>query len=122
MSKLTEYKINDIADDKQQAYYSLSYDIHIFRQKMLELRKGRGHITEFKLLDAALDLFERKIEEDYKRYVLRIKAFSERKELKEMQQSLNRERKTRAALEVKIKEASESSGLFIKFVRNKLGV
>ena len=117
MSELTS---EERRDKRKKAYYNLTHDIYMMKCKMKDIEKHRGHSPAFKNLMAALDVFEDQLTRDYERYEKRIRESSATKEIKQMQDSLNRERKLRNELEVKIKEASESSGLFIKYVREKL--
>ena len=64
---------------------------------------------------------EEQVQLDLYRYEKRIGKMSERDEIASLQKSLNRERLKREKLEKKVNEAKESSGLFIKYVREKLG-
>ena len=106
--------------ERDRKYYSLRSDIRYMKENLVDIKFGRGHTNAFKLLMIALDGFEDQICKDYDRYVKRVGSIVKRDELKELQQSLNRERKIRADLENKIEEAKTSSGLFVDYVRKKL--
>ena len=108
--------------ERDQAYYSLRSDIYHIKDRMQCIAKHRGHSNAFKLLIIALDVFNNQIDLDRNRYERRLTAREHKDTATELQQSLNRERAKRQQLEVKIKEASESSGLFIKYVRKALKV
>ena len=108
--------------ERDQAYYSLTGDIYRIKDRMQCIAKHRGHSDAFKLLILALDGFNNQIDLDRDRYERRLNISENKDAVAELQQSLNREREKRQQLEVKIKEASESSGLFIKYVRKALKV
>lgn len=123
MTKEEKKKYRQEAFEKRKSeYYSLSATINNMQRKLKNIEKNRGHTIAFKQLMLALDGYEQQIREDFSRYDKNIKRSSHMLEVKSLQQSLNRERKLREELEHKVKEATTSSGLFIKFVREKLGV
>lgn len=106
--------------ERDRKFYSLRSDIRYIKENLSDIKFGRRHSDAFKLLMLALDGFEDQIYRDYDRYVKKVDSIVKRDELRELQQSLNRERKIRADLEKKIEEAKTSSGLFISYVRKKL--
>jgi hypothetical protein len=114
-------KMKLASGERKKAYYSLRNDIDLIKQKLIDIKKNRGRSPAFKVLMSALDVFTEQVDRDFSRYEKRIKSISNGDVALELQQALNRERKLREELEKKVKEASESSGLFIKFVRGKLG-
>ena len=109
-------------EESRQAYYSLRGDVYRIKDRMQCIAKHRGQSDAFKLLIIALDVFNNQIDLDRDRYENRLTARETKFTVAELQQSLNRERAKRQQLEAKIKEASESSGLFIKYVRKALKV
>ena len=112
----------EIKEAKSKKYYELQAKLDSIYWDMMELEPRKGNSTEFRMFKLALDAFRKKISADFRRYELVIDRKLNRCEVKKLQQSLNRERKLRQELETKIKEASESSGLFIRYVRNRLGI
>lgn len=109
-------------DAKTKLYYSLREDCYIFKHKLMELTKHRGHSGAFRVMVAALDVFDDQINNDHQRYVRRIRLIDDKPIIKELQNSLNRERAKREELEKQIKEATTSSGLFIKYVKDALSI
>lgn len=107
---------------RKSEYYSLSHDLYNIKRKLRGIEKNKGHTTAFKQLILGIEGYEQQISDDFSRYEKQIRIMDRTDEIAKMQKALNRERAIRQELELKIKEASESSGLFIKFVRNKLGV
>lgn len=107
---------------RKQAYYSTSALVNNMKWKLKELEKNRGHTIAFKQLMLALDGYEQQVSDDFSRYEKRITRCDNKADVADMQKALNRERTLREELDKKVKEASDSSGLFIKFVREKLGV
>jgi hypothetical protein len=107
-------------EQRKWAYYSLKNDLHVIKDKLNNIKNNRGHSPAFKVLSSALDVFNEQVDRDYYRYEKRIGSRINNNIAMELQQALNRERKLREQLESKVKEASESSGLFIKYVREKL--
>lgn len=109
-------------DRRKKAYYGLAHDIEMMRYKMNEIKRHRGHSPAFKNLMLAFDIFEEQVSKDFSTYEKNIKRNEVAADNRQLQSSLNRERKLRHELELKIKEASESSGLFISYVRSKLKI
>ncbi|YP_010660204.1 hypothetical protein PP590_gp47 [Pseudoalteromonas phage HS1] len=107
---------------RKKAYYQLAHDIQMMRYKMNEIKRHRGHSPAFKNLMLAFDIFEDQVSQDFSNYEKNIKKNEITADNRQLQNSLNRERKLRHELELKIKEASESSGLFISYVRKKLKI
>ncbi len=108
--------------DRETAYYSLRNDLDSMRYKLNYLKIGKGHSRPFKMLRMAVDLMLDQVNKDYDRYVRRIRRADSSDDVSFMQKALNREKLKNAELEKKIEEAKTSSGLFINFVREKLGV
>lgn len=82
----------------------------------------RSNSDTFKNFEISVRLLQDKLQKDYYRSESVIRRRIESDEKRGLQQALNRERKLRQELEDKINEATTSSGLFIKYVRDKLGV
>lgn len=108
--------------ESEKKYYDLRSKLGYFRRELIDLKKHRGHSSAFRNLLSSIEIMEDKIKEDYMRYALLIRKADVRDEVREIQNALNRERTKREELESKIEEAKTSSGLFIKYVRGKLGV
>ena len=87
-----------------------------------DLQVYLGRSPEFKMLDTSIDLMTNKIHDDLSYFERRIEISKDREGVKFMQKALNREKEKNAKLEKKIEEAKTSSGLFIDFVREKLGM
>ena len=104
---------------RKSEFLSLRSELGCFSSKLAKLKKHSGHSVEFKLLMLAIAMMKKQVEDDYERYERRLSRREERLQIKDLQKSLNREREKREALEQKVKNASESSGLFIKYVRDK---
>lgn len=100
---------DEAIERRMKEYYRLEHKIYTFKADLKEIKNMRGHTREFKQLMLSLDGFEYQIHENIKRYQKRIESRNATEQVKEMQQTLNRERKLREELELKIKEASESS-------------
>lgn len=105
---------------QKDLYYSLSHELYNMKYKLQNLKGQRGHSLAFRQLILAIDAMEQQIRDDHSRYERRFRSISNGDVALELQQALNRERAKREELEKKIKEASESSGLFISYVRKKL--
>ena len=114
--------INKEHNEKMKCYYSLREDCYAFKCKLMALTKHKGHSGAFRVMVAALDVFDDQINNDHQRYIRRVRLIDDKIIIKELQNSLNRERIKRELLEKQIKEATTSSGLFIKYVRDVLGV
>ena len=106
--------------ERKKDYYSLTSPINDMKWRLENIHKTRRKSIAYKQLVLALDAYEQQIRDDFYRYEKQVKSRELKNEMKQLQQSLNRERKLRSGLESKIKEASESSGLFIRYVRDKL--
>ena len=109
------------AQEKQEEYYSLRNDLGEMKFKLNRLRKEKGRSRPFMMLNASIDLMLYQVESDYNRYIRRIRIADSSDTVIFMQKALNREKEKNAILEKKIEEAKTSSGLFIDFVREKLG-
>lgn len=107
--------------ERENAYYSLSNDLFYMEDKLRSLKKHRGHSPAFKGLLISLELMRAQVDQDFYRYKSRIGQRSYHYEMSSLQKSLNRERLKRENLEKKVNEAKVSSGLFISYVREKLG-
>lgn len=108
---------------REDSYYSLRYDLDSMQWRLRDLKGYRGGRSyAFKMLDIAINLALEQITKDYDRYVRRIRRIDACEDVSFMQKALNREKEKNAVLEKKIEEAKTSSGLFIDFVRKKLGV
>ena len=105
--------------ERQEKHRSMDYKIF---NMISELESEGGRSIEYNQLLLALRGYSYKLDREMRQYESRIKGLTLRDELKEMQTALNRERTLRENLEAKVKDATESSGLFIRFVRDKLGV
>lgn len=114
--------IREALEEKKRRYYSLRYKLEGIKSELLHLKKHRGHTPAFKQLLISIDMMQDQVQSDFNRYEKGVKRIEERREIKSLQNSLSREQKKRLELETKIKEATESSGLFIRYVREKLGL
>ena len=120
---MTPNEIKEAKDrhkERKKEYYSLTNPINDMKCKLENIHKTRRRSIAYKQLKLALQAYEQQIRDDFYRYEKQVANRELTNEMKQLQQSLNRERKLREGLESKIKEASESSGLFIKYVREKL--
>lgn len=109
--------------DREDSYYSLRNDLDSIRWKLKDLGAHRGARSySFKMLNIAINLSLDQVRSDYDRYVRRIRRMDSNEDVSFMQKALNREKEKNAKLEKQIEEAKTSSGLFIDFVREKLGV
>ena len=106
--------------ERKKDYYSLTSPITDMKWRLENIHKTRRKSIAYKQLQLALSAYEQQIRDDFYRYEKQVTSRELKNEMKQLQQSLNRERKLRSGLEAKIKEASESSGLFISYVRKKL--
>jgi hypothetical protein len=107
-------------EESTRNYYALRDEIDSMKFSLQNLRKHRGHSDAYKLLLIALDGFRHQIRRDYRAIDMRVRITADKQLAAELQNALNRERKKRFELEAKMKEASESSGLFISYVRKAL--
>ena len=112
----------ELIDNKDKKYRQVSSLIWNIESDLRDIEKHKGRSLAFKNLENALKIFEQQVYADHRRFSNRVDINNRMKEVRDMQQSLNRERKLREELESKVKEASESSGLFISYVREKLGL
>tara|TARA_R110002153_G_scaffold160608_1_gene312963 strand:- start:201 stop:587 length:387 start_codon:yes stop_codon:yes gene_type:complete len=103
-----------------ESYYALRNEIDDMKFNLQSLRKHRGHSDAYRLLIIALDGFRDQISRDHRAIERRNRIMSDKNLTAELQTALNRERKKRFELEAKMKEALESSGLFISYVRKAL--
>lgn len=106
-------------ESRKQSYEE---DMQIVDQihTLVHYRLKKKASLQYKMLRDALRIYEMHLTDHYDRYRDINGRNTMREEMRELQQSLNRERTKREEIEDKVKEASESSGLFIKYVRSKL--
>lgn len=109
-------------EERKAKYYSLDHRLNTLYREMKDLRGYRGHCIAYRQLMLAIEGMQEKIRDDYCRYEKSISRRTRRNDMAQLQKSLNRERAKREELEAKVNEATTSSGLFIKYVREKLGV
>lgn len=109
-------------EEKRDDYYSLDCMLDSMTEKLESLKRNRGRTYAFKMLSMSIRLMQQQVRDDYTRYVKRIEEKSCRNDMADMQKSLNREVIKNKLLEKKIEEAKTSSGLFIDFVREKMGL
>ncbi len=112
----------DIIDKQEKKYSAIETLLWRIERDLHDIERHQGRSLAFRNLKNALQIFENQVDADYRRFTTRINANTLSADNKLLQQSLNRERKLREELEAKVKEASESSGLFISYVRDKLGL
>jgi len=108
--------------EKGDAYYSLRNKLDDIRWQLKSINDSKKRTHAFKLLYIAIDLSLEQIRKDHDRYVRRIRRADSNEDVKFIQKALNREKAKNAKLENKIEEAKTSSGLFIDFVREKIGM
>lgn len=109
-------------EERERLYSDLKWNLRGMQDNLKALKRFRGHSSAFKNLMIAIDIMQNQIESDHFRYKAIDQRRSDKEEVAEMQKSLNREKLKNAELEKKIEEAKTSSGLFIEFCRNKLGI
>lgn len=119
---MTKEERKKYLEDRKQEYYKLRLDLECWYMKLSRMEKYRGNSTAFKQLLLSISLMQEQCRADHERILASIARVNQRKEMADLQNSLNRERTKREALEKQIKDASESSGLFIKYVRSKLNI
>lgn len=107
---------------RKELYYSLEWDLRGISDKLRNLKNHKGHSPAFKVLTSAVDVMLDQVRKDYSRYENRIIQANCRDDVEAMQKALNREKAKNAKLEKEIDQAKTSSGLFVDFVRKKLGV
>lgn len=105
----------EIIDSQEKKYNQISSLIWNMERDLRDIKKHKGR-------SLALEIFEQKVDEEHRSFKKRVRNNTVTLDNRLLQQSLNRERKLREDLETKVKEASESSGLFISYVREKLGL
>lgn len=119
---LRKQRREEMLDEKRKYSQTLIWkldDMEVF----LNNQKGFfGRSDAYHNLVIALRWMQDQGNSDKYRYQRRLEYKDMKEEMQELQQALNRERKLRQELENKITEATTSSGLFIKYVRDKLGV
>ena len=118
--EILEVKWKKERQESTQRYYALRDQVNNMKFHLQSLRKHRGHSDAYRLLIIALDGFRDQISRDHRVIERRNRIISDKNLSAELQTVLNRERKKRFELEAKMKEASESSGLFISYVRKAL--
>ena len=107
--------------EKEDTYYSLRNKLDSIKWDIRNINQNKQRSNAFKMLNIAIDLSLEQVNKDYNRYVRRIRISDMSDDVSFMQKALNREKLKNAELEKKIEEAKTSSGLFIDFVRSKLG-
>ncbi|HHZ94190.1 MAG TPA: hypothetical protein EYN67_01230 [Flavobacteriales bacterium] len=108
--------------EKEDTYYSLRNKLDSIKWDIRNINQNKQRSNAFKMLNIAIDLSLEQVNKDYNRYVRRIRISDMSDDVSFMQKALNREKLKNAELEKKIEEAKTSSGLFIDFVRSKLGM
>ncbi len=116
---MSESERNARLKKKKDEYEEMRYKVYSMRDKLSFFSKNK-HSPAYKVALSALDVLSNQIEQDYNRYVKRIRSNEARHEVEFMQKALNREKAKNFELEQKIEEAKTSSGLFVEFVRKKL--
>jgi len=104
---------------KETEYNEMRDEVYFMRSNLSSFSKNK-HSPAYKVALSALDVLSNQIDQDYNRYVKRIRNTQANQEVKFMQKALNREKAKNLELEQKIEEAKTSSGLFVDFVRKKL--
>jgi len=120
--KLTKEERAEKLKKREDSYYSLRNKLDSIRWQLKDISENKRRTYSFKLLDIAINLSLDQVNKDYDRYVRRIRIADHSEDVSFMQQALNREKAKNAELEKKIEEAKTSSGLFIDFIREKLGI
>lgn len=108
--------------EKQDKYWNRKWKIDEIRQQLKDLSGNKENSAAFRAVLAGIDIFADQLYDDHKRYLQRLENMSAASEVAEMQKALNREKSKNAELEKQISEARTSSGLFIKFVRDKFKI
>jgi hypothetical protein len=108
-------------EEKEDTYYSLRNKLGSIKWDIRHINQNKQRSNAFEILNIAIDLSLEQVNKDYNRYVRRIRISDMSDDVSFMQKALNREKLKNAELEKKIEEAKTSSGLFIDFVRSKLG-
>ena len=107
--------------DKSDKYNRIHYKLEELKYELTNIFGHKGG-RKYGLLALAIDSAQDQLKLDYDRYVRRIRTLDNSDAMRSLQKSLNRERKKSAELEEKIDEARTSGGLFIDYVKNKLGI
>jgi len=108
--------------EREDRYYDLANDLYFMKDKLLTLKGYRSNSLAFKQLLLSIEAMSEQVHSDFKRYKRRINIMTANDEIISLQKSLNRERAKREELEAYVKESMTSSGLFIKYVREKLKI
>lgn len=106
--------------DKSDKYNRINYKLENLKYELTDTFGPRGR--KYNLLFLAIDSAQQQLKLDYDRYVRRIRIIDNSEEMRSLQKSLNREIKKNTELEKKIDEAKTSSGLFIDYVRKRIGI
>lgn len=106
---------------RRQERFNEDMDMFWRMRGMLDdMEANQRKSPSYRLLEAAIDTFGDQIRNDFYNFEGVCRRAKSRDNEVDLQQALNRERTKRAELENQVKEASESSGLFISYVRKKL--
>lgn len=119
---LRKQRREEMLAEKRNTMDSIGWKLNEVERTLRKNEKFLGRSDAYKNLTITLRWMQDQLSEDQTRYERILERQSEKEEMQELQQALNRERKLRQELENKITEATTSSGLFIKYVRDKLGV
>lgn len=119
---MSEEKRRAKQEERDSALTELRWYLRGIKDQMNQVKRFSGNSTAFKLLMFAADNMMNQIENDSFRYRKAVYNKNKKDEVKEIQQALNREKIKNAKLEKEIEEAKTSSGLFIKFCKDKLGI
>lgn len=109
----------EVLKEREKEYVKISNDIYYFRDKLSCYKRISKSSLAFKQLDLALKGVLKEIETETSKYKEILDNKSLRKEMKQLQQALNREKAKNFKLEKDIEEAKTSSSLFIKYVKEK---
>lgn len=115
-------KSKDLRKEAEEKQEKIVRMCGMMRLELLAIKKFKGHSPEFKLLEIAISKFEQQAENNSNRLRASRQIREAKNEIKQMQESLNRERKLRHELEKKVEEASVSGGLFVQYVKRTLGI
>lgn len=105
---------------KSDKYNRVLYKLDDIKYEFTDIFGPRSR--KYNLLFLAIDSVQEQLKLDYDRYVRRIRIIDNSEDMRSLQQSLNREIKKNIELEKKIDEAKTSSGLFIDYVRKRMGI
>ena len=112
----------DLLEKQDSRHHEIYNQLDYILRTLKEMDSYNHRSSVFKNFEIAVRLLQDKLHEDVYKSVKIIERSKQSQEMKQLQKALNRERKLRQELENKINEATTSSGLFIKYVRDKLGV